>query len=309
MNRRFCLIVNPSAGRGPATRTVGLVAERLRAAGADVGVVVSEAIEPTCAVVEKAVSDDRVVVAVGGDGLIASVVGAVSSLDGVLGIVAAGSGNDFARALGLPTDPGGVCDVLLHGSPRRVDLIAYAHPGGERRIAAGSVYVGVDARNSLVANQLDWAPRERKYEFAAIANLIRYEPDEFELTVDGVTARHRGASITVANSAYFGGGMPIAPEADTADGRLDIIVAQAAGRREWMETLIALPSGAHVERDDVLVLRGRSVTLRGRAADGGQVPAGADGEPLPPLPGLDAEPARIDVLPAALNVLVGKVSS
>lgn len=308
MTRRFCLIANPSAGPGPATHAVGPIADSLQAAGADVDVVISDSIGSSRTAVEKAVADDRVVVAVGGDGMVGSVVGVVGALDGVLGIVPAGSGNDLARTLDLPNDVDGIVGVLLHGTPREVDLIAYTAPGHERRVVACSVYAGMDARNSELANSLDWAPRERKYEFAAIANLVHYEADDFEVTVDGVTTRHRGADVVVANSAYYGAGIPVAPDADVTDGVLDIIVAEAPGRRAWMETLLAASTGAHVERPDVQVFRGRSVALRGRASDRTQVPAGGDGEQLPPLPLLDADPAVIEVLPAAVKVLVKKVS-
>lgn len=303
MSRRFRLIVNPSSGPGAAVDVARGVEALLRRAGTEVGVALSRGAEDMGRVVGAAVSAGELVVAVGGDGMIASVAGPVAELGGVLGIVPAGNGNDFARMLRLPSHAEGVASILLNGIERVVDLIEYLVPGFPRRIVIGSVYAGYDARNSLVANGMDWAPPGRKYELAAIHNLVGYTPDVFEVTVDGVTTHHRGASVAVANSGYYGGGVLVAPMANLADGCLEVVVVEAAGPREWMDTLTALTVGAHVERDDVKVFRGRSVALRAEAGDGGVVPAGGDGEPLPAVPTLAGVPARINVLPAALSVL------
>lgn len=309
MIRRFRLIANPASGSGRAGESAVDVAGLLAAGGAEAYVEHTTDSDTVAKLVEGAVAAGEIVVAVGGDGMIASVAGAVSDADGVLGIVPAGSGNDFARSLGVPTDPVRAARVLLEGVIRRVDLIRYTVPGHEPCRVVGSVYVGFDARNSLVANQIDWAPRERKYEFAAIHHLMGFESDEVELTVDGTTTRRHVAELVIASSPYFGGGFPIAPGADVADGMLDIVVSEAADRRALMETLLALPQGAHVDRADVHRFRGRQVTLRGLAADGSPVPVGGDGEPLPDLPSPSQDPARINVLPAALTVLVEKVTS
>ena len=96
--------------------------------------------------VDAAVARGDVVVSVGGDGMLSSLAGLVSATGGMLGVVPAGRGNDFARMLGLPSAPDEVARLLLEGEVRQVDLIELTLPGGPARLVAGSVYAGVDAR-------------------------------------------------------------------------------------------------------------------------------------------------------------------
>ena len=105
----------------------------------------------------------------------------------------------------------------------------------------------------------------------------------------------------VANSAYYGKGMQIAPPASVEDGVLDVVVIEAASRWELMRSLPKVYDGAHVHLDEVTVLSGKRVEVTGSAR--GPIPVGGDGEPLGPLPDLGASPAVVEVLPGALDII------
>ena len=75
----------------------------------------------------------------------------------------AGRGNDFARMLGLPDDRRGQAALLLDGDVRQVDLISLTLPGADRRLVAGSVYSGVDARAGEIVDRSHWLPRKMQY--------------------------------------------------------------------------------------------------------------------------------------------------
>jgi len=107
--------------------------------------------------------------------------------------------------------------------------------------------------------------------------------------------------VVVANSGYYGKGMKIAPDAVLDDGLLDVVVIEAASKLELMRSLPKVYDGGHVALPEVTVLRGRRIEI---AADARvPVPVGGDGEALGVLPGLAAQPAVVEVLPAALSVV------
>jgi YegS/Rv2252/BmrU family lipid kinase len=292
----FSFLVNPASGGGAAPEAVVPVARRLRDHGAIVEVTYSPGPEAARLLVAEAVARGDVVVSVGGDGMLSSIAGEVSRLEGTLGIVPAGRGNDFARMLGLPPDPLAQADVLLAGQRRTIDLIAY----GER-IVAGSVYAGVDARAAEIVDRARFVPKFAQYPLAAVRALATYTPARYHLTIDGAAHDFEAATVVVANSGYYGNGMRIAPAAVLDDGLLDIIVIEAASKRALMRSLPTVYDGAHVDRAEVHVFTGREVTLT--ATSRRPVPVGGDGEGLGVLPAPPAAPATVSVLPGALTVI------
>ncbi len=251
--------------------------------------------------VDGALARDDVVVSVGGDGMLSSLAGAVARGGGTLGVLPAGRGNDFARMLSLPEDAEGQARLLLDGEPRRVDLLAWTPSGGEERLVAGSVYSGVDARASEIVDRAHWLPKSLQYPYAAVRSLATYQPGRFRVSVDGVEQEYAAATVVVANSAYYGKGMKIAPAAAVDDGVLDVVVIEAASRFELLRALPTVYDGEHVTRDEVTVLTGHRVEI---AADARvPVPVGGDGEPLGVLPGLAEPPAVVEVRPGALSLL------
>jgi YegS/Rv2252/BmrU family lipid kinase len=294
----YTFLVNDRAG-GDAAVAADRAAQVLIAAGQRVRVEAAEDTASTLLSVDAACSRSDVVVAVGGDGTVASVAGQVAAQRGVLGLVPAGRGNDFARMLGVPSDPEEAARVLLDRHVRTVDLVRCAVPGAAPRVVVGSVYSGVDAQAVELVEEMRWLPHLLQYPAAAVRALASYRPVRAEVVVDGVPHDVTAATVVVANSAYYGSGMRIAPDASVTDGLLDVVVVAASSRRTLITAMPTIYNGSHVRRSDVTVLRGKVVEVRGAPA----VPMGADGEPLGTLPAPDAPAARIEVLPAALRVL------
>lgn len=299
--RSFSFLVNPSSGGGAAPGAVVPVARLLREAGATVDVTYSPGPHAMVELVDQAVARGDVVVSVGGDGMLSSLAGPVADRDGTLGMVPAGRGNDFARMLGLPEEPEALAQVLLEGTVRSIDLLAVTGVAPGRRLVAGSVYAGVDARAAEIVDRATWLPRSLQYPYAALRSLATYQPGHYRVSVDGVEHEYAAATVVVANSAYYGSGMKIAPAASVEDGTLDVVVIEAASRIALMRSLPKVYDGAHVQLPEVTVLTGTRVEVRGTSRN--PIPTGADGEPLGPLPGLDAAPAVVEVLPGALPIL------
>jgi len=300
MSRSFTFLVNPTSGGGAAPGAVVPVARVLREAGAVVDVTYSPGPQAMARLVDEAVGRGDVVVSVGGDGMLSSLAGLVAGRDATLAVVPAGRGNDFARMLGLPDDPERQARVLLESAVRRIDLLSVSGLGAPRMVA-GSVYAGVDARAAEIVDGATWLPRSLQYQYAALRALATYRPGRYVVSVDGEAREYDAATVVVANSAYYGSGMQIAPPASVEDGILDVVVIEAASRLALMRSLPKVYDGAHVHLDEVTVLSGKRVEVTGSARS--PIPVGGDGEPLGPLPALGAPPAVVEVVPGALAVI------
>ena len=302
--RSFSLLVNPASGGGAAPGAVVPIARLLREAGAVVDVTYSPGPRAMGDLVAAAISRGDVVVSVGGDGMLSSLAGPVSRADGTLAVLPAGRGNDFARMLELPEDAASQARLLLEGAVRRIDLLALNGLGaldGAERLVAGSVYSGVDARASEIVDRAHWLPRKLQYPYAALRSLATYQPGRYRVSVDGVEHEYSAATVVVANSAYYGQGMKIAPAASIDDGVLDVVVIEAASKLELIRSLPTVYDGGHIERPEVTVLTGRRVEIRGGARV--PIPVGGDGEPLGVLPGLDDPAATIEIRPGAVKII------
>ncbi len=297
--RSFSFLVNPLSGGGAAPAAVVPVARLLRDAGAEVEVTYSPGPKATLDLVTAGVARGDVIVAVGGDGMLSSIAGQVSQTGGILGMVPAGRGNDFARMLELSEDPGVIATTLLEGTATPTDLIEVTLPGAEPRLVAGSVYSGVDARAGEIVDKVRWMPAKLQYPYAALHSLATYVPCSFTVVVDGKKHSFVAATVVVANSGYYGKGMHIAPDASVTDGLLDVVIIEAASRRAMMKALPKVYDGRHISLDQVTVLRGTAVEISGAPS----VPMGGDGEPLGALPVSAERPAVARVLPGALKIL------
>src|SRR5215469_12834201 len=139
----YCFVVNPAACRGRGIRLLPAVLGPLSVTGAVVRVEQSSSLGHAATVAAEAAGRGETVVAVGGDGTVGAVAAAVAAAGGVLGIIPAGRGNDFARMLGIPAEPSRAAAVLLRGGYREVDLMRVRAGDGPEQVVAGSVYLGL----------------------------------------------------------------------------------------------------------------------------------------------------------------------
>ncbi|GAB3967748.1 diacylglycerol kinase family protein [Actinoallomurus acanthiterrae] len=290
--RSFTAVVNPAAGGDAAARLIP-VARLLREAGAEMTVEYSRSLEHAAELARTAADKGHAVIAAGGDGMVGGLVGALAGTDGLLGILPAGRGNDFARQLGLPDAPDRLAALLLEAEPRRIDAIEVTSPDGAKRVVAGSVYGGVDSVANAHINRLTRLPGPLAYYLGPLRAIATWRPVSYRITVDGELHEERGYTVVVANSGYYGYGLHIAPDAAVDDGLLDIVIIRHAPKRLFFAVMRELPNGTHVRRPEIEVLRGREVVIE---ADR-EIPYGADGELLGALP------ATARVLPGALNVI------
>src|SRR5690349_2153205 len=298
----YCFVVNPAARHGRGIRRMPAVLGPLSAAGGTIRVEESSSLGHAAALAAEAADRGEIVVAVGGDGTVGRMAAAVAAADGVLGIIPAGRGNDFARMLGIPADPARAAAVLLRGGHRLVDLIGVRAGDGPEQLVAGSVYLGLPSEAARIATASRLPPGGLAYQIAGLRALRAWQPTNFTVGTDaGAPAggSFPGFCVVVANSAYFAGGTPAAPDADVTDGLLDVITVSGGPKVSFVRVMLLASRGRHTGLAQVGVTRAASVTV---SADRAML-AGADGEPLPGAsPLATGAPLRIRALPGALRI-------
>lgn len=260
---RLALIVNPQAGRGHAVR-VGAAAERaLRAAGAEVTLLVGESAEQTRSLARRAVraQSDGIVV-VGGDGTLTGIVDVLAQSGKPITLVPAGTGNDLARSLGIPTrDPRTAALAAIHGRARTIDLGTVSSRGSERVFLTVAA-LGFDAKVSERTNALRRPRGPLRYYLALVIELVRLRPVVFRVSIDGGSAQVRpGTLLAVGNTRSYGGGMPICPGADPDDGHLDVVHVAPVSRARLVGLFSLLLRGRHLRRPEVRHERATSVRV------------------------------------------------
>lgn len=298
--RAFTLLVNPTSGGGRAQQHAGVVERRLRRAGVPVHVrpslSLAEGRAEAAEAVARAKADtghEHVVVVAGGDGSVHTLLQAVGDSGVPIGVVPAGSGDDAARAWGLGRgEPHAVAEHLLHAPVQTVDL-------GRAEAADGTVTwfgtvlaAGFDARVSERALGLTRVPPAVRYLVAVVAELRGFRPLSYRLRLDGEPADTDAMLVALANSASYGSGMQVCPDAHPADGWLDVLVLEPLPTREFLRVFPRVYRGTHLSHPAVQVRR-----VQDAVVDAADVLAFADGEPVGRLP------LRVSVAPATLRVV------
>lgn len=288
MARDITLLVNPVCGGTRGLRLVASVAQRLRH-GATVRVVYGRGPVDAEMVAHRVVGDGTdTLVALGGDGLVGVALQAVAGTGTALGVVPAGTGNDIARGLGIPTrDPLAAADVVLSGPARVIDA---GRCGG--RWFAGVVSAGFDSLVTERANRMARPHGQARYVAALLAELRTLRPLPFSLELDGAPWDTEAVLVSVGNGVSYGGGMRICPRAELDDGLLDVTVVGPVSRTELVRFFPSVYRGRHLGHPAVTTARARTVAL---SAPG--VTAYADGEPFGSLP------ATCENVPGALRVI------
>ncbi len=290
MSREIALIVNPTSGRGRGARAGREAAARLHHAGHAVRQLVGRDVRESQDMAREAVAQGTdALVVVGGDGMVHLGLQAVGGTDVPFGVVPAGSGNDFARAIGVPLrDPTAAASIVVTGAERRIDLGRV----GDQWFA-GVVAAGFDARVNDRANRMKWPRGRMRYNAAMLVELGVFQPVPYVLDLDGEAWETSAMLVTIGNIPSYGGGMKVTPGAILDDGLLDIMIVKPLSKARFLTVFPRVYTGSHVDLPFVEIRRAKQVRI-----DAPGITTYADGERLGPLP------QTFEAVPAALRVLV-----
>ncbi len=243
------------------------------------------------------------VIVVGGDGSVQEAInGLLEGHEAVeLGIVPLGSGNDLARSLGMALDLERSWRIAVGHVTRTVDVASATNGAGASRWFASAAGIGFDAQVANSMSERRWWQRGRAgYVVATLAELSRFRNQEVTIAIDGVSTSERVLFIAIANGAFYGGGMRIAPGARIDDGLLDLCIVGDVSRTTAVAQMPNLYRGTHVAHRAVRMARGRDVQITGDA----ETRIHLDGEPFGHLPlrvSMNAVTVEVAAPPTAAN--------
>jgi len=295
VTKRIGLIINPTADKGRGAAIGAEVAARLSAEGHQV---IDLSDETSASARDRALagiaSGLDVLAVTGGDGTVNLGVNLCAGTETVLAIVAAGTGNDIARALNLPLhDAKAAAKVLANGTVRTIDAGRHTDAHGVSRWFVGVLGAGFDSVVNERANTWGWPKGRMRYNLAIARELPVFKPIPYVIEVDGVRHSTQAMLVAVGNGPSYGGGMLVCPDASFEDGMFDILIVHQISTIEFLKVFPKVFSGKHVGHPAVQILRGKEVRLEAVG-----IVSYADGERFASLP------MSAQNVPGALNVLV-----
>ncbi len=282
------VIFNPTAGRGKGGEYIdaakdmmgpGFEWEPTRRAG--------HAME----LAKEAATKYQIVVGCGGDGTVGDVARGLIGTDATLGVIPLGTGNDFARNLGIPLELREATATVLNGVVRRIDVgtINGTH-------FVNNAGTGFDAQVMVTMNSsIRFSGGPVAFNLAILKNFFTFRPFTLTYTADdNKPVMERAMMISVLNGTMYGAGMIAAPRADMDDGRLDVLIIKALPKLKLFPLIMRVRAGKHIGHPAVQMIQVRKLKIEGVPTQ----PLNVDGD----IRG--ATPAEIGVLPQALKVLV-----
>ncbi|MCX8002672.1 MAG: diacylglycerol kinase family lipid kinase [Anoxybacillus mongoliensis] len=283
-------IVNPSAKNGKCKKIWFKIERRLRRHRIDYHVAFTQEQGDGTKLAQQFAEQKHepfILIAVGGDGTIHEVMNGVAKYDHVaVGYIPAGTGNDFARGIKFPiTWRKALNQMLLSVEGIHVDSYDIgAFKSTKQGVFVNSVGCGFDAHISRKANASKWKQILNRlylgkfvYVFYLLKEMFLYKPTVIQLTVDQKQYTFSKAwLVTVANHPYYGGGMKIAPFAQSNDQRFDVVVVDDVSRLKLLSLFATVFWGGHIRMKEVHTFQGKHIHICSDVP----LPLHADGEQI-----------------------------
>jgi len=257
------VILNPAAGRGAARRAESVVARAFRAQGWAVDVVRTECPGHGRELAAAAVREGaKHVVAVGGDGTVHEVanglLGTETDAAPPLGVIPIGSGNDFAKMVGLHGhDPVRAVARLVTAHSRRFDAGRVLDEWFVNSVGFGFGPAVVKARNSMLHLR-----GFLSYLVPIVKTFFKFDPPVFDVAAPGFRERGHMMMVEVCNGTTAGGSYRFAPDADPADGKLDVCLIRRVSLPRFLLAIPRVMRGTHLTMREVALIKTAKLVIR-----------------------------------------------
>ena len=284
------LLINPIAGHGLAPRIAALLDASGLRSHYDVTIHFTQYPKHATELASAAVKNNcDVVVAVGGDGTVNEVASALVGSSTTLGIIPAGSGNGFARHIGMKTKPELALQQLTTAPVRKVDSLLI-----NGMFSLNVSGFGFDGYVAWLFNKSGNRGLSN-YTKIGLQEYFRYPIAKFELTIDGKKQLSDAHMLVIANASQFGNAAIIAPRSDIYDGKLDLVIVKRPNLFSLPVNFIRLFSGTLKDNKNIQTITCSTFT----ATSSRPLHLHIDGEGIDPL-----EKIEVKINPGSLNVLV-----
>ena len=293
---RYCLIANRTSGSGSAGAYIDDVKTLLEARGVDFEIRETQYPGHATALAKAAVDEGfDVIVAVGGDGTLRETALSVVHTDRILGLLPCGTGNDYARAVGIPTDAKAAVDILLNGTDRTVDA-----GQANEQIFFNIAGFGFDV--DVLDYTEEFKPKCKKgetaYRLGVLKAVFGLKLRKTTLTFPDGAVEKNVLMAAAGIGTHFGGGMNVLPESDMSDGLLDVCIAHDVTRLRLLSLLPKFIKGKHIGLPVITYRKTTEVTVVCDPVSRIEV----DGERM------DGTPVTFRILPGALTVRAPKTN-
>lgn len=294
----YCFIVNKASGNGRALKIWHQIEKKLQEKNVYYCVRLTEKQKHATLLVQELINKEKVtaIVAVGGDGTIHEVINGLAGTNIPLGIIPAGSGNDFSRGLGIPLKHDKALERILNGKPKIIDIglvnstyfCTVAGIGFDGEVAhATNVSIYKKLLNFVRLGQIS-------YIISAINVLFHFKPMDISLMIDKKLYKiPKVWLIAAANSPFYGGGIAICPKAESNDGLFDICIVQGMSKWEFLRIFPLAFKGNHTSSPFIKIIKGKDLEIYSPTP----LMIHGDGEII------GQTPARIRIEPRALYVM------
>ena len=254
----YCFIVNPVAGKNKAEKLIPLISKTMLEKKLDFNIMLTRAKGDGKVLAEKAVKEGfKVIVAVGGDGTINEVVNGLYDKNCVLGIIPAGTGNDFAKSLNITTDFVEALDSIVKGSIKEIDTGLI-----NNNLFINVASIGLDAHIAAEANKIKkYFSGKNAYIIALLKGIVTYKCIDVRIVIEDKVLDRSIMLAAFCNGAYYGGGMNIAPNADPTDGYLDICIVEKMSKLKLLRLFPTIFKGNHIAFKEVRIYRAKDVKV------------------------------------------------
>jgi YegS/Rv2252/BmrU family lipid kinase len=295
----YCFIVNKVSGNGRALKIWYQIKKKLQEKNVNYCVHFTQEPKHATLLVQELIKKGKVsvIITVGGDGTIHEVINGLVGTNIPLGIIPAGSGNDFCRGLGIPLKHDKALECILSGKPKIIDIgivnsryfCTVAGIGFDGEVAQKTnVSIYKKLLNLVKMGKIS-------YIISAINVLFHYKPNDISIMIDKKPYKiPKVWLIAVANLPFYGGGLVICPKAECNDGLFDICIVQGMSKLEFLRIFPLVFKGNHTTSPFIKIIRGKELEIYSSTP----LLVHGDGEVIGPTP------ARIRIEPCALYVIL-----
>lgn len=244
---KYVFIVNPTAGGGRALKISNNIREICEKDKLDYEIIYTNK-KGEATKIAKKLKGKNIVYAVGGDGTLNEVVNGIMGSKNILGLIPAGSGNDFYRSLEKMDDPMPLVDVGEVNGKYFINVVS----------------IGIDAEigdNARIMKKMK-IPRTQIYNASIVYTFFKYKFKDIDFEIDNTVGKEKCTILTVCNGEMYGGGFKIAPEASLSDGYFDVYFIKKISKLSIPGLIGKLKIGTHGSDKSVRKLKANKIKFK-----------------------------------------------